>query len=147
MPHDPVELRCASSPTIADAHLRTPKVHGPDVSVGAARVFFLDGHVHALLLVEGDVLVAVVERADLEGVPDDARARSVGVLAGRTAAPGDDLEETRQAMAGRAQRRLAVVDGRGVLLGLLCLKRHGRGFCTAADVAARDADRAGTRAG
>jgi hypothetical protein len=134
-------------PTVADAHLRTPKVHGPDVSVGAARAFFLDGHVHALLLVDRDVLVAVVERADLEGVPDAARARSVGAVTGRVAAPGDDLETTRQAMAARGQRRLAVVDAAGVLLGLLCLKRHGRGFCSAADVAARDADRAAHQVG
>ncbi|WP_018332902.1 CBS domain-containing protein [Actinomycetospora chiangmaiensis] len=133
--------------TVSDAHLRTPKVHGPDVSVGAARVFFLDGHVHALLLVEDGVLVAVVERGDLEGVPDGARARAVGSLAGRVASPQDDLEETRLAMAGRGQRRLAVVDAAGVLLGLLCLKRHGRGFCSAADVAARDADRAGHQVG
>jgi CBS domain-containing protein len=134
-------------PTVADAHLRTPKVHGPDVSVGAARVFFLDGHVHALLLVDRGVLVAVVERADLEGSPDSARARTVGTLAGRVASPGDDLEETRQAMAARVQRRLAVVDADGLLLGLLCLKRHGRGFCSAADVAARDADRAASQVG
>ncbi|MCD2189998.1 CBS domain-containing protein [Actinomycetospora soli] len=133
--------------TVADAHLRTPKVHGPDVSVGAARVFFLDGHVHALLLVDRGVLVAVVEREDLEGVPDAARARSVGVLTGRVAAPDDDLEATRQAMAARAQRRLAVVDDAGTLLGLLCLKRHGRGFCSAADVAARDAERAANQVG
>ncbi|MDL5154402.1 CBS domain-containing protein [Actinomycetospora termitidis] len=134
--------------TVSDAHLRTPKVHGPDVSAGAARAFFLDGHVHALLLVSAaGVLVSVVERGDLEGVPDAARARSVGRLAGRVAGPGDDLEETRQAMATRAQRRLAVVDRDGVLLGLLCLKRHGRGFCSAADVAARDAERAANQVG
>ena len=133
--------------TVARAHLRTPKVHGPDVSVGAARAFFTDGHVHALLLVEDGVLVAVVERDDLVGVPDGARARTVGTLAGRVAGPADDLEATRQAMAAREQRRLAVVDERGVLLGLLCLKRHGRGFCSADDVAAREADRARTRAG
>ncbi len=135
-------------PTIADAHLRTPKVHGPDVSVGAARVFFTDGHVHALLLVDADgVLVAVVERDDLVGVPDGARARTVGTLTDRVAGPWADLEATRLAMAAREQRRLAVVDERGVLLGLLCLKRHGRGFCSAADVAAREADRRSTQAG
>lgn len=133
--------------TVAHAHLRTPKVHGPDVSVGAARAFFTDGHVHALLLVEAGVLVAVVERDDLVGVPDGARARTVGTLAGRVAGPADDLEATRRAMAARGQRRLAVVDEQGVLLGLLCLKRHGRGFCSAADVAAREADRARTQAG
>jgi CBS domain len=128
-------------PTVADAHLRTPRVHRPDTSVGAARAFFIDGHVHALLLVDQGVLVAVVERDDLVGVPDGARARSVGRLAGRVAGPGDDLETTRVAMAARRQRRLAVVDPEGLLVGLLCLKRHGRGFCSAADVAAREADR------
>lgn len=136
-----------AAPTIADAHLRTPKVHGPDVSVGAARAFFADGHVHALLLVDGGVLVAVVERDDLVGVPDRARARTVGTLDGRVARPWADLETTRRAMAARGQRRLAVVDERGVLLGLLCLKRHGRGFCSAADVAAREADRRNSQAG
>lgn len=128
-------------PTVADAHLRTPRVHQADTSVGAARAFFTDGHVHALLLVSDGVLVAVVERDDLVGVPDGARARSVGSLAGRVTAPGDDLETTRLAMAAREQRRLAVVDSEGLLLGLLCLKRHGGGFCSAADVAAREADR------
>ncbi|HEY2220411.1 CBS domain-containing protein [Actinomycetospora sp.] len=127
--------------TVADAHLRTPRVHPPDTSVGAARAFFTDGHVHALLLVSDGVLVAVVERDDLVGAPDGARARSVGALAGRVAGPGDELEATRQAMAARQQRRLAVVDPDGRLLGLLCLKRHGGGFCSAADVAAREADR------
>ena len=134
-------------PTIADAHLRTPKVHGPDVSVGAARVFFTDSHVHALLLVERGVLVSVVERDDLEGRPDSDRARTAGRLTDRVAGPTDDLEATRAAMATAGRRRLAVVDATGALLGLLCLKRHGRGFCSAADVAAREADRAGTRAG
>ena len=133
--------------TVAHAHLRTPKVHGPDVSVGAARAFFTDGHVHALLLVEDGVLVAVVERDDLDGVPDGERARTVGTLAGRVAGPADDLEATRRAMAVREQRRLAVVDERGALLGLLCLKRHGRGFCSATDVAAREADRSRHQAG
>jgi hypothetical protein len=135
------------APKIADAHLRTPKVHGSDVSVGAARMFLTDGHVHAMLLVDGDVLVAVVERDDIVGVPDGVRARSVGALAGRVASPSEDLETTRQAMAARGQRRLAVVDGRGALLGLLCLKRHGRGFCSADDVAAREADRLGHQVG
>ena len=37
--------------------------------------------------------------------------------------------------------RLAVVDPHGVLLGLLCLKRSRRGFCSAEDVAARERER------
>jgi hypothetical protein len=40
-------------------------------------------------------------------------------------------------MLAAGLRRLAVVDGQGSLLGLLCLKRHLGGFCSDADVAAR----------
>ncbi|CUR57753.1 hypothetical protein NOCA2440001 [metagenome] len=37
-------------------------------------------------------------------------------------------------------RRLAVVDGEGRLLGLLCLKQTRQGFCTETDVLARSGD-------
>jgi hypothetical protein len=50
-------------------------------------------------------------------------------------------------MVARGRRRLAVVDDRGLLVGLLCLKRSGRGFCSAADVAARARDRRTSIAG
>ncbi len=40
-------------------------------------------------------------------------------------------------LLARGRRRLAVVDERGALLGLLCLKRRLTGFCSDADVAAR----------
>lgn len=133
--------------TVADAYLKSPKIHQPDMSAGAARAFFTDDHVHALLLVRDGVLVAVVERDDLAGVPDSARARAVGSLAGRVIGPDEDLEATRLVMAAQHRRRLAVVDQRGLLLGLLCLKRHGRGFCSSEDVAAREAERASNRAG
>ncbi|MEJ2865875.1 hypothetical protein [Actinomycetospora flava] len=102
---------------------------------------------HALLLVRGDVLVAVVERDDLAGVAGTARARSAGGLAGRVVGPDEDLETTRLTMAAQHRRRLAVVDHCGVLLGLLCLKKHGRGFCSSDDVAAREAERSANRAG
>lgn len=132
--------------TVADALLTSPKTHRPDISVGAARTFFTDDHVHALLLVREGVLAAVVERDDLAGVSDNTRARAVGRLAGRVIGPQADLEATRLAMAAQHRRRLAVVDQRGLLLGLLCLKRHGRGFCSSEDVAAREAERASNRA-
>jgi len=44
-------------------------------------------------------------------------------------------------MQAAGQRRAAVVDGDGLLLGLLCLKHHGGGFCTDAGVASRRAAR------
>lgn len=126
---------------VTDALLRTPRVHPPNTSVGAARAFFTDDHVHAMLLVADGVLVAVVERGDLVGVPAGAPARAVGRLRGRVVRPDLSLEKTRRAMTARAQRRVAVVDHDGVLLGLLCLKHHGRGFCAATDVAARESER------
>ena len=52
--------------------------------------------------------------------------------------PDADLHATWEAMTGR---RLAVVDPQGRLLGLLCLKRSRRGFCSAEDVAERDRER------
>jgi hypothetical protein len=44
-------------------------------------------------------------------------------------------------MIAGGQRRRAVVDDEGRLLGLLCLKASGRGFCADADVAARARER------
>lgn len=124
---------------VADAMLARPKVCPPPTTVAQAREFFADGHVHALLVVAAGVLLAVVDRTDLEGAPDDAPAVERGRLLGRVVGPDADLEATRAAMTGR---RLAVVDTRGTLLGLLCLKRSGRGFCSREDVEARERERA-----
>jgi CBS domain-containing protein len=126
--------------TVAAAALRRPKVLPAAATVGEARTALADDHVHALLVVDGGLLLAVVEREDLEGVPDPTPAALVGRLAERTVAPDADLSTTWAGMAARGRRRLAVVDERGLLVGLLCLKRSGRGFCSAADVAARARD-------
>jgi hypothetical protein len=56
--------------------------------------------------------------------------------------PDVDVEEVRLAMLAARHRRLAVVGAEGELLGLLCLKRSGSGFCSDEDVAARAADQA-----
>jgi CBS-domain-containing membrane protein len=127
--------------TVADAVLRRPKVLPAAATVGQARAALADDHVHAMPVVDAGVLLAVVERADLEGVPDATPAALVGRLEGRTVDPDADLTTTWAGMAAEGRRRLAVVDAQWVLLGLLCLKRHGRGFCSAADVVAREADR------
>ncbi|NMO93659.1 CBS domain-containing protein [Actinomycetospora sp. TBRC 11914] len=127
--------------SVADAALARPKVLSAAASVGEARAALADDHVHAMPVVEAGVLLAVVERGDLEGVPDPTPAALVGRLAGRTVSPSADLATTWAGMAADGRRRLAVVDDDGRLVGLLCLKRHGRGFCSAADVAAREADR------
>jgi hypothetical protein len=59
------------------------------------------------------------------------------VLDGRTADPGARADVTRDAMKRDERRRLAVVDADGELLGLLCLKASGLGFCSDDDVSSR----------
>ncbi|ROO85076.1 CBS domain-containing protein [Actinocorallia herbida] len=126
--------------TVADAMLLSPKVHGRDTTVADAAVVLRNDHVHAVLVVDGAVLLAVVERGDL-GAPPHLPARSAGRLGERVARPGDDLETARRAMAVAGRRRLAVVGEGDVLLGLLCLKRTGLGFCSDEGVEARAAER------
>jgi CBS domain-containing protein len=133
--------RAAEHGTIADAVLRRPKVLPAGATAGDARAVLADDHVHAALVVDRGVLLAVVERPDLESVADATPAALVGRLAGRTVAPDADLAATWADMAAQGRRRLAVVADDGTLVGLLCLKRSGRGFCSAADVAARERDR------
>ncbi|TCK25892.1 CBS domain-containing protein [Pseudonocardia endophytica] len=126
----------AAPPAVADAMLRFPKTCGPRTSVADARALLADDHVHALLVVDGGVLLAVVEGADLAGAGDGAAAHA-GRLDGRVVGPRDDLAAVHRRMADARIRRLAVVDDERRLLGLLCLKRSGRGFCDDDGVRAR----------
>ena len=121
--------------------LTAPKVCGPDARVADLRDLFEDDHVHSALVADGRRLVSVVERPDLVGAPAEAPAARFGRLDGRTIAAQQDLVEARRLMLAERVRRLAVVDD-GELVGLLCLKRGGDGFCTEEGVAARAAERA-----
>ncbi|MHA3701616.1 CBS domain-containing protein [Jatrophihabitans sp. YIM 134969] len=129
-------------PTVADAMVTHVKVSPPDVTVRELRALFADDHVHVAVIARRGVLLAVVDRTDLERRPDNARAVAFGALASRTVGPGADADETRRALLGSGRRRLAVVAEDGRLLGLLCLKRSRRGFCSDRDVSARSAERA-----
>jgi hypothetical protein len=85
-------------------------------------------------------LVTTIERTDLvvcasSGTP----AGELGTLGGRTVGPSDLLATAWGALVREGRRRLAVVDDSGRLLGLLCLKRDGRGFCSDEGVRARAA--------
>lgn len=123
--------------TVREAMVTAPKTCGTDTTVGRAREMFGDDHVHSLLLVRGRRLVAVVHRSDLDGVVPRVSAASVGSLDGRVIAPDQDIDGIFRMMLTRSVRRLAVVDGDGNLLGLLCLKRSRRGFCSDGDVRSR----------
>jgi len=136
----------ASGTSVSDAMLARPKVCPADLTVAGARALFADDHVHALLVTDAGLLLAVVERPDLADAPAGAPARHHGRLRDRVVGPGDDLVAIWRAMVAAHRRRLAVVDAEGALVGLLCLKRSGRGFCTQADVDARARERAGTPA-
>jgi predicted transcriptional regulator len=118
--------------------IRSPKLLGPATTIAQVREFFGDDHVHTALLVDRGRLLAVVEPFDLTGSPPAGNpAVTVGRLRGRVTRPDADLATTWKAMTALGRRRLAVVDSHGNLLGLLCLKRSGLGFCSDADVRAR----------
>jgi CBS domain-containing protein len=127
---------------VADAMLIYPKLCAPTMTVGELREFFLDDHVHAALIVDAGKLVAVVERRDLSSDPsDEALASTIGTIDGRVIARSRPLEAVRIRMVEESRRRLAVVDEAGRLVGLLCLKRTGLGFCSPASVVDRQASR------
>jgi CBS domain-containing protein len=143
MGHAPAASARGSSlaaPVVADAMIRFPKLCGTDTTVGQAREYLRDDHVHALLVVNGGVLVAVVERADLAGAPTWGLVWPFGRLGDRVVRADEDLASVTGRMAYRGRRRLAVVDGAGRLVGLLCRKRSGHGFCSDDGVAARAAE-------
>ena len=126
------------SRTVAGAMVARPKVHRPTATVAELRAFFRDDHVHMALLVEHGKLIGTVERADLErNLGGATAALSIAKLEGRTIAPGATLSDARKAMKRDRRRRLAVANTEGRLLGLLCLKASGLGFCSDADVTSR----------
>ena len=124
--------------TVAEVAVTCPELHGPLTTVGELDELFLDDHVHIALVVDGRRLVSAVERTDLERRLDpDLPALGAGTLDGRTVPPDALAAETLAGMQRTGRRRLAVVDGEGHLVGLLCLKARGHGFCSNEDVASR----------
>lgn len=129
--------------TASDVMVTAPKTLPADASVAQVWATFSDDHVHMVLLVGDGVLHTTVRRGDLGAdAPPGASARSYGTLAGRTVAPHESAETVRLRLVGSGQRRLAVVGAGHELLGLVCLKRDGTGFCSDEGVAARARERA-----
>jgi CBS-domain-containing membrane protein len=109
-----------------------PKTFGPGVGLAEIRSFFADDHVHLALIVARDGrLVTTIERADLAPATSGfTSAAELGTLIGRTVGPADPLAAATAALLREGRRRLAVVDDTGCLLGLLCLKKNGTGYCS-----------------
>ena len=129
----------SSDRTVAEATVTVPKLLPGTISRTELDTFFANDHVHAALLMDGRTLVTVILRDDLAKAASEREPRSLGALGCRIVHPQMSLEAAWAAMRARHQRRLAVVDRNGVLLGLLCLKRSGDGFCTDAGIASRQA--------
>jgi CBS domain-containing protein len=128
--------------TVADVMVRRPKLCAEDSTAGDVRRLFADDHVHAILVVSGTRLLTVIDRADLRPeTPDASPAMRLGCLTGRVIAPTAPADATLQQMITASRRRLAVAGEDWTLLGLLCLKRSGTGFCSDEDVRERQRDR------
>lgn len=133
---------------VAEVMLRSPIVLAATAPVEQARAVLASSHVHMVPLTAsgrvGEPLLGTVLGDDL---PAPGRQGGDSVLAharlvGRTVRADLRAEDARRAMRTAGHRRLAVVDDTGRLLGLLCLKRSGEGFCTDAGVQSRRAGRA-----
>jgi CBS domain-containing protein len=121
-----------------------PKTHTPEATLDEIGELFDDDHVSLALIVAADGrLVTTIEREDL--VPGSSSSTSVvelGTLEGRTASPSDSLALAMARLLQQGRRRLAVVDDDDDhLIGLLCLKRKGAGFCTDEGIRARARER------
>ncbi len=124
---------------VADAMVTQPRTHGPDSGLEEIRAFFDDDHLHMALIVAPEgLLITTIERPDLatarSGSPPVA---TLGTLSGRTAGPAEPLRPVTARLLRDRRRRLAVIDDSGRLLGLLCLKRDGTGYCSDEGIRAR----------
>ncbi len=137
-----------SSPrTAADVMLRRPKTMAADTSIAEVRAALDDDHQHMVLLTDGARLVGTVTPSDLPGPESDGAAAQWARLEGRTVAPEVPAADIEQVLVDQGRRRIAVVDGEYSLLGLLCLKQRGRGFCSDADIESRSRGCVETEAG
>lgn len=131
----------AERQTVGEAMITAPQTMTVAATVGEVRTAFLDDHVHLVLLVEEGILLGTLVRDDLPAdAPDGDPALTLAVLARRTVPPSAPAADARRVLMTRGERRLAVVDDDGALLGLLCLKQHGRGFCTDLEVDSHERD-------
>lgn len=124
--------------TVAEVMVRYPKVLPDGAAVSQVRAVFEDDHVHMVLLTRGGYLSGTVIRGDVPGTaPDHQEAACFARIAERTVSATASADAVMQRLTARGQRRLAVVDKDGLLVGLLCLKARGSGFCSDADVTTR----------
>jgi CBS-domain-containing membrane protein len=114
---------------VLDVVVRLPKTMGPRATVAEARAAFADDHVHMLLLTDKGRLLGTLVPSDLPASGAfDAPASGYATLDGRTVPPYLPAEDARQLLLSTGQRRRAVVDPSGRLLGILCPQATARRF-------------------
>jgi hypothetical protein len=124
--------------TAADVMVTTPKTMPSSSTIDQVRHAFEDDHLHMLLLTSNDKLVGTLIRSDIPLTAAPCLpALPLARLDGRWTAPTTPVAALASRLEHMDQRRLAVVDSTGALLGLVCLKRKRHGFCSDADVTAR----------
>ncbi len=97
---------CEAERTVADAMISIATLHGITTPVREIRPMFDDEHVHAALIVDDTVLVAVIEPADLGPCArDNDPAVHVGTLEGRIIRPDVPLDQARQLLIRTRRRR------------------------------------------
>jgi CBS domain-containing protein len=142
-----------SGATVREVAVTAPKTLPADTTVEEVRAAFTDAHVHVVLLVDTTrrtpgrrprtLLLGTLVRGDLpDGAAGSSAALGLATLAGRTVDPATSALDAHRRLVSTGQRRLAVVGPRLELVGLLCLRADGSGFCTDAGVAARECERA-----
>lgn len=133
-----------SAPRVAEAMVTIPRTWPEDLTLADAHDAFTDPKIHLLLLTRAGRLVTTVLRSDLPARgPEraDEQARRFGSCAGRVTAPHVLLDEAEAWMRAAGQRRLAVIGPDDQVLGLLCAKASGSGYCSDDDVRSRQGDR------
>lgn len=120
----------ATTSRVRDVMRERPKTLPAGATVADVRRTFANSHVLTALLVDGSAFVGVIDRDRVEGVPDDAPARSLARSEGVTIGPDVPVGEAMARLDAEGGLRLVVLgpDGR-TLEGLLCLNSTRDGFC------------------
>lgn len=132
---------------VSEVMVRHPHTLPVDVTVAEAAGALAGGHVHMLLLTKRRTLVGTLLHDDLAtanaaGMLGSDLALPLATLHGRFVLPDVSADVAERVMVDSRTRRLAVVGQVGELLGLLCLKRRGSGFCSDDDVTSRTLSKA-----
>lgn len=125
-----------------DVALRRPDTLPVGATLEDVRRFFRRSEkIHLALVVDNDGrLLTTILRDDLNDATEGGLAATqLGALSGRTVSSTHPAHALGPAMDSAGQRRLAVVDSVGRLVGLVCRKSSRAGFCSDEGVEARRA--------